>query len=60
MSKGRYDTAAMQFYKVAKAAYGKSRKGSFSPISIIRSTGLTLLRTRRPPERSRRLSLRAP
>ena len=51
MSKDRYDTAAMRFYKVAKAAYGKSRKTSFSPTSIIKS----VLRTRR----SRRLSLRA-
>jgi hypothetical protein len=55
MSKGRYDTAAMRFYKVAKAAYGKSRKTSFSPTSIIKSGAITLLRNRRP----RRLSPRA-
>jgi len=55
MSRGRYDTAAVRFYKVAKAAYGKSRKTSFSPTSIIKSAVITLLRTRRP----RRVSLRA-
>jgi len=33
MSKSHYDTAAMRFYKVAKVAYWRSRKASFSPIS---------------------------
>jgi hypothetical protein len=55
MSKARYDTAAMQFYKAAKAACGRSRKASLSPTNIIRGIALTLLRTRWP----RRLSLRA-
>ena len=55
MSKSHYDTAAMRCYKVAKVAYWRSRKASFSPIGIIRIRSAALL-LRRP----RRLSLGAP